>query len=65
MSANEEAVRLGVAAAIAELLREAEISGCVTHANGVFVQVDGCFQMTPVVTAVLAAARAQEGEGIT
>lgn len=50
-------IDLAVAAAIAELHRQAEISGCTTEDNGSSAQVDGSFEVEPLVRAVIAAIR--------
>jgi hypothetical protein len=45
-----------VAAAVAELRRQEETSGCTVSADGDIVQVDGSFDVRKVVEALVAAA---------
>ncbi|AJP72913.1 hypothetical protein [Sphingomonas hengshuiensis] len=53
MSKLDEAV----AAAIDELHRQAEVTGCTTEDNGELAQVDGSFKVRPLVRAILASVR--------
>lgn len=45
------------AAVIADLRRQSEMSGCAVDDNGRLAQVDGSFQVEPLVRAVLEAIR--------
>lgn len=53
------AVDQAMAAAAVELLRQAEHSGCTTDIDdgGQIAQVDGSFELRPLVEAILEAAR--------
>jgi len=51
----DEQVERAVQAAIRELERQADQSGCTTATDGTFVQVDGSFEIRPLVQAVLGA----------
>ena len=44
-------------ALLTELQRQAGESGCTTETNGRYVQVDGSFEIEPLVRAVIAALR--------
>ena len=44
-------------AAIAELHRQSNRTGCTTEDNGRWAQVDGSFEVEPVVRAIIAAIR--------
>ena len=47
-----------IAAAVAELHRQEETSGCTVQADGDWAQVDGSFDIRKVVEAVLSASKA-------
>jgi hypothetical protein len=49
-------IERAVRAALAELHRQAERSGCEVEDNGKLVQVDGSFEIEPLVRAILRAA---------
>lgn len=50
-------IQRATAAAIAELHRQAETSSCATSDDGRLAQVDGSFEVEPLVRAVLTAIR--------
>lgn len=52
----DEMVERAVAAGIAELQRQGRDSGCTAETNGRYVQVDGSFEIHPLVEAILRAA---------
>lgn len=55
-------IERGVAAAIANLHKQAETSGCFTEDNGASAQVDGSFKIEPMVRAILLAAEDRSPE---